>query len=187
MELLIKLTATYGLRRSEVLGLLWKAFDYEKNTLSIFHTVYEEKDKKGRITVIGNDIAKSKSSFRTLPLNEPIKILLLDYRFKKYGGNLPSQDSYLFTGCNGQIMKPSQLTASFSALLKKQGLRHIRFHDLRHASAGVLIANRVPLIEVQQWLGHSTIRITADLYSHLDYEIKLRSASIMKERLFDNE
>lgn len=84
-------------------------------------------------------------------------------------------------------MKPSQLTASFSALLKKQGLRHIRFHDLRHASAGVLIANRVPLIEVQHWLGHSTIRITADLYSHLDYEIKLRSASIMKERLFDNE
>ena len=84
-------------------------------------------------------------------------------------------------------MKPSQLTASFSALLKKQGLRHIRFHDLRHASAGVLIANRVPLIEVQQWLGHSTIRITADLYSHLDYGIKLRSASIMKERIFDNE
>lgn len=84
-------------------------------------------------------------------------------------------------------MKPSHLTASFSALLKKQGLRHIRFHDLRHASAGVLIANRVPLIEVQQWLGHSTIRITADLYSHLDYDIKLRSASIMKERLFDNE
>ncbi len=187
LELLIKLTATYGLRRSEVLGLRWKAFNFEKNTLSIFHTVYEEKGKKGRITVIGNDITKSKSSFRTLPLNEPIKILLLDYRFKKYGGNLPSQDSYLFTDGNGQIMKPSHLTASFSALLKKQGLRHIRFHDLRHASAGVLIANRVPLIEVQQWLGHSTIRITADLYSHLDYDIKLRSASIMKERLFDNE
>ena len=106
---------------------------------------------------------------------------------QKYGGYLPPRDSYLFTDGNGQIMKPSHLTASFSALLKKQGLRHIRFHDLRHASAGVLVANRVPLIEVQQWLGHSTIRITADLYSHLDYEIKLRSASIMKERIFDNE
>ena len=187
MELLIKLTATYGLRRSEVLGLRWKAFNFEKNTLSIFHTVYEEKGKKGGVTVIGNDIAKSKSSFRTLPLNELVKNLLLDYRLKKYGGYLPPRDSYLFTDGNGQIMKPSHLTASFSALLKKQGLRHIRFHDLRHASAGVLIANRVPLIEVQQWLGHSTIRITADLYSHLDYEIKLRSASIMKERLFDNE
>ena len=145
------------------------------------------KSKKGGITVIGNDITKSKSSFRTLPLNELVKNLLLDYRLKKYGGYLPPRDSYLFTDGNGQIMKPSHLTASFSALLKKQGLRHIRFHDLRHASAGVLIANRVPLIEVQQWLGHSTIRITADLYSHLDYEIKLRSASIMKERIFDNE
>ena len=79
MELLIKLTATYGLRRSEVLGLRWKAFNFEKNTLSIFHTVYEEKGKKGGITVIGNDIAKSKSSFRTLPLNELVKNLLLDY------------------------------------------------------------------------------------------------------------
>lgn len=46
LELLIKLTATYGLRRSEVLGLRWKAFNFEKNTLSIFHTVYEEKGKK---------------------------------------------------------------------------------------------------------------------------------------------
>ena len=69
-------------------------------------------------------------------------------------------------------------------ILKENDLRRIRFHDLRHSSAGILISNRVPLVEVQQWLGHSTIRITADLYTHLEYEIKKRSAAVMSDILF---
>ena len=70
--------------------------------------------------------------------------------------------------------------------LKENDLRRIRFHDLRHSSAGILISNRVPLVEVQQWLGHSTIRITADLYTHLEYEIKKRSAAVMSDILFNH-
>lgn len=62
-----------------------------------------------------------------------------------------------------------------------------RFHDLRHASASALVANRVPLVEVQQWLGHSTIRITADLYTHLAYQMKERSAAVLSNLLFENE
>jgi len=60
-------------------------------------------------------------------------------------------------------------------------LRSIRFHDLRHSCANILISQRVPLIEVQQWLGHSSISTTADLYSHLDYSIKLNSANTIKK------
>lgn len=70
-----------------------------------------------------------------------------------------------------------------SEILKENNLRRIRFHDLRHSCAGILISNRVPLVEVQQWLGHSTIRITADLYTHLAYEIKERSAAVMSDIL----
>lgn len=73
---------------------------------------------------------------------------------------------------------------AFQKILKENNLRRIRFHDLRHSSAGILISNRVPLVEVQQWLGHSTIRITADLYTHLEYEIKKRSAAVMSDILF---
>ena len=62
-----------------------------------------------------------------------------------------------------------------------------RFHDLRHASASALVANRVPLVEVQQWLGHSTIRITADLYTHLAYQMKERSAAVLSNLLFEND
>ena len=60
-------------------------------------------------------------------------------------------------------------------------LREIRLHDLRHTCASVLIQNRVPLIEVQQWLGHSTLETTADLYAHLEYETKLASAETLKK------
>lgn len=84
----------------------------------------------------------------------------------------------LFTALQGHYMEvPIKLAAYY-------GLRRIRFHDLRHSSAGILISNRVPLVEVQQWLGHSTIRITADLYTHLEYEIKKRSAAVMSDILF---
>ena len=60
-------------------------------------------------------------------------------------------------------------------------LREIRLHDLRHTCASLLIQRRTPLIEVQQWLGHSTLSTTADLYAHLEYETKLTSAQTLKK------
>ena len=102
-------------------------------------------------------------------------------------GKNPSQTDYLFTDKNGNIFRPGYVSDIFQRILKENNLRPIRFHDLRHSSAGILISNRVPLVEVQQWLGHSTIRITADLYTHLEYEIKKRSAAVMSDILFHNK
>ena len=60
-------------------------------------------------------------------------------------------------------------------------MRKIRFHDLRHSCANLLISARVPLIEVQQWLGHSTLETTADLYAHLEYGTKVGNAELLKK------
>lgn len=79
----------------------------------------------------------------------------------------------------GTLISPHYLTSSFPKLLEKNNLRHIRFHDLRHSCASLLLANDVPMKQIQEWLGHSDISTTANIYSHLDYKSKLTSANVM--------
>lgn len=86
---------------------------------------------------------------------------------------------YVFVDAMGNIFNPRSVTANFSKLLEQNGLRHIRFHDLRHSCASLLLANDVPLKQIQEWLGHSDIGTTANIYSHLDYKSKITSANVM--------
>lgn len=88
-------------------------------------------------------------------------------------------DGYVFVDAMGNIFNPRSVTANFSKLLEQNGLRHIRFHDLRHSCASLLLANDVPLKQIQEWLGHSDIGTTANIYSHLDYKSKITSANVM--------
>ena len=64
-------------------------------------------------------------------------------------------------------------------LVARHGLRHIRFHDLRHTCASLLLKNGVPMKQIQEWLGHSDFSTTANIYAHLDYNSKLNSAQAM--------
>jgi len=79
----------------------------------------------------------------------------------------------------GDLIKPHYVTESFPKLLKAKGMRQIRYHDLRHSCASLLLANDVPMKQIQEWLGHSDIGTTANIYSHLDYKSKLTSANVM--------
>ena len=83
----------------------------------------------------------------------------------------------------GNIFNPRSVTANFSKLLEQNGLRHIRFHDLRHSCASLLLANDVPLKQIQEWLGHSDFTTTANIYAHLDYKSKSTSAQAMETGL----
>ena len=75
------------------------------------------------------------------------------------------------------------VSEQFPKLLEKNGLRPIRFHDLRHSCASLLLANGVPMKQIQEWLGHSDFSTTANIYAHLDYASKLSSAQAMLEGL----
>lgn len=97
-------------------------------------------------------------------------------RPKKYNREY---DGYVFVDVMGNIFNPRNLSSNFSKLLELKGLRHIRFHDLRHSCASLLLANDVPMKQIQEWLGHSDISTTANIYSHLDYKSKLTSANVM--------
>ena len=184
-SLLIQITAFYGLRRSEALGLKWDAIDFERGTITVIRTVTTI-TVEGKQMEIEQQSAKTKSSLRSLPLVSNIREKLLALREqqkenRRVCGNCYSKkyDGYVFVDAMGNIFNPRSVTANFSKLLEQNGLRHIRFHDLRHSCASLLLANDVPPKQIQEWLGHSDIGTTANIYSHLDYKSKITSANVM--------
>ncbi len=81
----------------------------------------------------------------------------------------------------GSLYRPNMVSDSFAALLKKHGLRKIRFHDIRHSCASLLWKNGVNLKLIQEWLGHSDISTTMNIYAHLDTTTKDVSAAAMSQ------
>ena len=183
IELAVILGAFYGLRRSEIVGLKWNAINFEKKTLTIKHTVTEVR-VDGKAIIVEKDRTKTKSSHRTLPLVEPFEKLLRrlkaeQERDQKVCGKAYCREylGYIYVNELGERVKPGYITQNFSLTLKNHGLKKIRFHDTRHSCASLLYANGVSLKEIQEWLGHSDISTTSNIYTHLDYSSKVSSAN----------
>lgn len=83
----------------------------------------------------------------------------------------------------GDRMRPNYLTEYFPKYIAKHGMPKMRFHDLRHSCAGLLLANGVPLKQIQEWLGHSDRSTTANIYSHLDAVTKADTGAAMSKSL----
>ena len=184
LELPIKIAAYYGLRRSEVLGLKWEAVNFQEKTLAINHKIIEAK-VDGRFVPVGEDVLKTKSSIRTLPLLPVIEELLLEAKEKQaFMRKLFNRDyckdylDYICVDQTGKLFRPNYVTEHFSYLIRKFGLKKIRFHDLRHTCASLLLANGVPMKQIQVWLGHSTFSTTADIYAHLDMSAQIQTGSV---------
>ena len=189
LEIPILLGAFYGLRRSEVIGLKWDAIDFERNTITVQHTV-TSCNVDGKNMLVAADRTKTKSSMRTLPLVPFMKERLLQQKKvqaenRKLCGRSYVKDylGYVCVNEIGAILKPNYISTSFPKLLENNGLRHIRFHDLRHSCASLMLANGVPMKQIQEWLGHSDFSTTANIYAHLDYSSKLHSADVMLSSL----
>ena len=176
--IVIILAAYFGLRRSEALGLKWSAVDFENKTVSISHKVIKTDDG-----IVGMDVMKTKSSYRTLPLIPQVEDALLKEKAKQEQmqrimrrGYCKKYTDYICVDAIGEIIKPDYVTNHFKILLRDNGLKQIRFHDLRHSCASLLLANGVPMKMIQDWLGHSDMGTTANIYSHIDSESKKASA-----------
>ena len=185
LEFPILFGAFYGLRRSEALGLKWDAIDFENDSITIRHTVTSV-TLDGKVQLVAADTTKTKSSLRTLPLVPFVKERLLVLKKEQENNRRLCGRSYhkQFAGyvCineMGDLIKPHYVTEQFPKLLDANGLRRIRFHDLRHSCASLMLANGVPMKQIQDWLGHSDFSTTANIYAHLDYSTKLSSADAM--------
>lgn len=185
LEVAIKLAAFYGLRREEIIGLKWTAIDFENNTLTIQHTV-TECNLDGKHIEVASDTAKTDSSLRTMPLVTNFREMLLAKKekqehYRKLCGRSYCKEylDYIFVNEMGERWKPRYLSDGFKRILEQNGLRRIRFHDLRHTCASLLLANNVPMKKIQEWLGHSEFSTTANIYAHLDFQSKISSAEAM--------
>ena len=168
------LAAFYGLRRSEVVGLKWDAIDFENKTIAIRHTVTACAEKGRRIEVAA-DTTKTASSRRTLPLVPAFQTKLAALKEEQEKNRILCGRSYctdylgyVLVDAMGNRLKLSYISTAFPVLLKRNGLRPIRFHDLRHSCASLLLKNGVPMKQIQEWLGHSDFSTTANIYAHLD-------------------
>ena len=177
------MAAFYGLRRSEIVGLKWDAIDFENKTISIQHTVVSAK-VNGTVTEIARYKTKTKSSCRTLPLIPACEQMLKKMQKeqalnRKVCGKDYCTDylDYIYVDPMGKRIRPDFLSQHFPDFLVAHQMKRIRFHDLRHSCASLLYANGVSLKEIQEWLGHSDISTTSNIYTHLDFSSKVSSAN----------
>lgn len=155
LHITVILALYYGLRRSEVLGLKWSAVDFERNTLTINHTIVKN------LTIEAKDATKTDTSARTFELLPEVKTYLLDL----YASRRPDA-VYIHTWEDGRVFRPDYVTRSFQRVLKAHNLPKMRFHDLRHSTASILFDMGWGLEDVKSWLGHADIETTSNIYVH---------------------
>lgn len=185
----IVLSAYYGFRRSETLGMRWSAIDFENKTITVNHKV-TELTENGKTIVYAEDKLKTKSSYRTLPLIPVVEEKLLEHKAKlernqKLFGNSYCKEymDYVCVDEMGKLFRPNFVSDHFGWLLKKYGLKKLTFKELRHSCASMLVAEGIPMKSIQEWLGHSNFSTTADIYSHIDYHAKQQSATAIGNAL----
>lgn len=180
-----KMTAYYGLRRSEMLGIKWSNIDFKNNMLILRHAVIQTR-LNGKSVIVAKDRMKNNSSLRTLPLIPKVKELLIELKQKQdenrqlYGEQyVDKYADYICVDDLGYRRNPDTISSHFKLVLTRNNLPRIKYHELRHSCASLLLEEGVGMKEIQEWLGLSTYNTTADIYSHLDFRSKNKVAGII--------
>lgn len=186
----IFLAAFYGLRRSEILGLRWSSIDFQGGWFYIDTTVVREKIGDNIVSSVRENTTKTQYSKRMLPL--------CPYTYN-YFQNLKQhqlmQQSICGTSYNqnyldfvcvddiGMLLQPDFVSQKFQKLLVKYNLRPIRFHDLRHSCATIMLYLGYTMKDIQTWLGHSNYSFTANTYVHSSKESHIQMAETLSSKL----
>jgi len=186
IETAVMLSLLLGLRRGEVLGLRFSDCDFEKKVIHVRQQVTTIKAEYRTGSTYGIKSLKTKKSKRTIPIPDLIleSILkqkqLVDLQKKKFGS---SYQDYDLINCNpdGSPRSPQALLKQLKNLVRKLSLPEIRFHDLRHTCASILIDNDAEMKVVSDLLGHSTYSTTADIYTSI-LNKKKQPAEIMQSK-----
>lgn len=193
---LYRLAVNLGMREGELFGLTWSAINFERGTLRI-HQQLQRARKDGKQNGPKAFIlqpTKTKAGERTLKLDDDlIEVLrthkanqdeeraLLGEKWRDPWGDL------VFTSDTGGPIFISGLLAHFRGVLKRAELPKIRFHDLRHTAATLMLADGVPLVTVSKILGHSSPAVTANIYAHALDEAKSQAIAGLSKQLKKDE
>ena len=180
-ESLYHLAIATGLRQSELLGLKWSDLDWEKKSLNVQRQL-KRKHKQGDYF----ESPKTRNGRRSITLGTKT-IQKLREQLKRQieerdrAGNHWQENDLIFPSTIGTPMGQNNLFRSFKVLLRTSGLPEIRFHDLRHTAASLMLMNGVSPIIVAKRLGHSKISMTLDVYGHLIPEMQNKAAELIDE------
>ena len=182
IELPVILCSLYGFRRGEVLGLKWDKIDMINRTITIAETLQQHIG--GSITVP----PKTDSSYRTLPIPESVYQLLNAHkkkqnRMKQLLKDEYEDSDYVCTWENGKVIEPNYLTRTFHKVITESSLPPIRLHDLRHSVASNLLNKGFTVVQVADWLGHSSSATTLNFYAHADKTSKISISDSIEKSL----
>jgi integrase len=182
-EALYTLAVTTGLRQGEILGLKWEDIDLANGVIRVRRTL----TRRGGRLLLGDP--KTKRSRRTVRLTEATVEALkghLAHQMEQMErlGDLYKDQGLVFATGKGTLVNPSNLRKrSFAPLLEKAGLPSVRFHDLRHTCATLLLSRNVNPKIVSEMLGHATVAITLDTYSHVLPNMQDAAARALEDAL----
>lgn len=182
-ELPIALSAICGLRRGECLGIRMEDIDFDARTLTI----------QRQLTSVDNNVAvgkpKTENSNRRVALPDEVWDILSrqikrNETIKAQLGSEYHDDGWIVCNTDGRMINPTYFTKNFSNFLIRHQMRPIRYHDLRHTCASLMLQEDVDLKVTSSILGHSTIAITADLYTHVSDETKRNAVNQLGKLVF---
>jgi len=172
----VVLALCYGLRRSEVLGMRWKDVDFEAGVLRVCNTVVQDGGIK-----IESERTKTEKSRRVIPLIPETVPYLKQLKERQETSGLELDKICCWP--DGDEVRGDFLTRALHKVQRRADLREIRFHDLRHSAASLLIGAGVSAKAVQEFLGHEDIQTTLGTYTHLTGEEQRKTSAKMGEIL----
>jgi integrase len=165
LEALYRVALSLGLRRGEVLALRWEDINFDRQELCVTGSVRRVNGKLRRLD------PKTEASVRTLRLPPVLLRVLREHKARQEQERLSEdwrEHGLVFPSDVGTLMEPGNLHRGFKTVLERAGLpTTIRFHDLRHSCATLLLAQGEALVVVRDILGHTQISTTADIYGHV--------------------
>ncbi|MEU9848855.1 tyrosine-type recombinase/integrase [Streptomyces sp. NPDC047985] len=178
-----RLHALTGLRKGELLGLRWEDLDLTTGTASIRHSL--QRTRTGGLTHLPT---KTRASERRIALPTECLNSLKEHRGRQdkereTAGSDWSGSGLVFTTPTGWPLDPANLTRRFRTFLDRATLRRIRFHDLRHSTATLLLGQSVDLVVIKELLGHAHIGVTASVYAHVRLRLQRQSIDTLGNAL----
>jgi integrase len=182
LEALYTVALSLGLRMGEALGLRWEDIDLDRRTLTVNRIL--ERIGRGHGSTLQLVEPKTSRSRRTVNLPDAAGRALKAHRVRQLEERLAAGSAWCdhglaFPTMKGTPYEPRELHVKFKLLLDKAGLPDIRFHDLRHSAASLMLAQGIPLRSIQEILGHGSIAMTANLYAHVGEQLKRQAADAM--------
>jgi integrase len=166
LETAVYMAIWFGLRRSEILGLEWKNIDFDNHTIAICEKVTRVK-REGKWVDVSSNKMKTETSNRVIQMSDEVEKYLWhvkqeQMKYKLLCGDCYTSNDFVCVNKMGERIKSDYITRAFNKLLEKNGLRHIKFHDLRHSCASYMQSKGFSLKDIQELLGHSDYNFTVN-------------------------